>query len=80
MILGKDKIKGAKPSMAGMVCSFFGVSALKSIGDSIISLITIEVRGANVLIPGGTIQNCSCKYSSQSFLDPIDIAIWLVLA
>ena len=71
----KDKIKGAKPSM---VCSFFRAGNLKSTGDSIISSITTEVGGTSVLILGGTLQRRFCKYSSPSFLDPIDIALWLV--
>ena len=74
-ILGKDKIKGAKPSM---VCSFFRAGNPESTGNSIISLITTEVWGTGILIPGGTLQRRSCKYSSPSFLDPIDIALWLV--
>ena len=77
-IPGKDKIKGVKPLMASMVCSFFGASMPESITDSIISLITIEVRNAGILIPEGTLQMCSCQYSSQSFLDPTEMALWLV--
>ena len=79
-ILGKDNIEGAKPSIAGRVCSFFGADTPDSTGDSIISLITTQVGGASILILGGTLQRHSCKYSSQSFLNPINIVLWLVLA
>ena len=79
-IPGKDKIKGAKPSMAGMVCPFFGASNLETSGDSIISLIMTKVGEASILILGGTLQRHSRKYSSQSFLDPTIIALWLVPA
>jgi len=58
----KDKIKGAKPSMVGRFCSFFGVGTPESTGDLVISSITTEVRGASVLIPGGTLQWRSCNY------------------
>jgi len=49
-IPGKDNIKGAKPSMASMVCPFFGAGNHESTGDSIISLIMTEVGGAGILI------------------------------
>ena len=79
MTPGKDKIKKAKPSMVGRFCSFFGDGTPESTGDLVISSITTEVRGASVLIPEGTLQRCSCNYLSQSFLNPIVIALWLVL-
>ena len=70
---GNAKTRGVKPSMASMACPFFGAGAPKSISDSIISLITTEVGRA-----GGILHKCSCKNSSQSVLDPIIIALWLV--
>ena len=75
VILGKDKIKGAKPSMVGRICSFFEASTPKSTGGSIISSMTTEVRRV-----GGILHRRSHKYLSQSFLDPIIIALWLVPA
>lgn len=66
--------------MVGIICSFFGVGSLESTGDSIISLIMTEVGGVGVLIPRGILQRRSCKFSSQFFLDPIDIALWLLPA
>ena len=66
--------------MAGMVCPFFGAGTLKSTGDSIISSVTTKVKGTGILILKETLQRHSYKYSSQSFLDPIDIALWLVPA
>ena len=51
MIPSKDKIKGAKPLMADKVCSFFRAGTPKSIGDSIISSIIIEVKGVGILNP-----------------------------
>ena len=79
-IIGKDKIIEAKPSMVGMAYPFFRPGTPKSTGDSIISSITTEVGGAGIHIPRGTLQTCSYKYSSQYFLNPIDIALWLVPA
>ena len=61
MILSKDKIKGAKPLMAGMACPFFGASTPKSVDDSTISSIMTVVGGASVLIPGGNLQRHSHK-------------------
>ena len=48
VIPNKDKIKGEKPSMAGMACPVFGVGTPESTGDSIISSITTKVKGASV--------------------------------
>jgi len=42
----------------------------KSVGDSIISSMTTEKGGTEVTLP-----RYFCKYSSQSFPDPIDIAL-----
>lgn len=72
---GSIEIRGVKPSMAGVACPLFGAGTLESTGDSMISLTITEVRGA-----GGIPDKNSCKYSSQSFLDPTNIALWLVLA
>ena len=66
--------------MVGMVCPFFGAGTLESTGNSIIIFITINVRGASVLIPSGTLQRHSRKYLSQSSLDPTNITPWPVLA
>ena len=63
-----------------MVCFFFEDGILESIGNFIISSIMTKVGGAGVLILGGTLQKRSCKYLSQSFFDPIEITLWLVLA
>ena len=69
------KTRGVKPLMASMVCPFFGDGAPESTSDSIIFLIMIEVGGH-----GGILHKHFCKYSSQSFLDPIDIALCQILA
>jgi len=50
--------------MAGMVCPFFGASIPKSTGGSIISSIMIEIGVVGILIPKGTLQRRSHKYSS----------------
>ena len=75
MIAGSAKTREVKPSMVGMASTFFGANAFEPTGDSVISSIMIEVKGAE-----GILHKHSCKYSSQSFLDLIDIALWLVLA
>ena len=56
--------------MAGMVYPFFGAGTLESVGDYVISLIITEVGCA-----GGILHKLSCKYSSQSFLDPTIIVL-----
>ena len=58
-----------------MAYPFFGAGASESTGDFVISSTMIEVKGAE-----GILHKHSCKYSSQSFLDPIDITLWLVPA
>ena len=73
MTAGIAKTKGVKPSTVGMACPFFGAGTSESTGDFVISSIMIKVEGAE-----GILHKHSCKYSSQSFLDPIDIALWLV--
>ena len=75
MTASSAKTKGVKLSTVSMACPFFGANAFESIGDSVISSIMIKVEGVE-----GILHKRSCKYSSQSFLDPIDIALWLVLA
>lgn len=67
---GSAKIRGVKPSMEGMVCPFFGVATPESTSDSIMPSIMTKVRGV-----GGILHKRSRKYSSQSFLDPIVIAL-----
>ena len=54
VILGNDKISGAKPLMVDTACSFFGADASESRDDFTISSITTKVGGANILIPRGT--------------------------
>ena len=73
MTAGNSKIKGVKPLTIGMACPFFGAGTSESTGDFVISSIMIKVEGVE-----GILHKHSCKYSSQSFLDPIDIALWLV--
>jgi len=73
VITGSAKTRGAKLSMTSMVYPFFEASAPESTSDSVISSITTKVGGV-----GGILHKCFRKYSSQSFLDPIDIALWLV--
>ena len=75
MTTGSAKTRGVKPSMASIACPFFGTSAPKSISDFVISSIMIDVDRVK-----GILHKHSYKYSSQSFLDPIDIALWLVPA
>ena len=75
MTAGSAKTKGVKPLTIGMACPFFGAGTSESTGDFVISSIMIKVEGAK-----GILHKHSCKYSSQSFLDPIDIALWLVPA
>ena len=54
MTVGNAKTKAVKPSMAGMVCPFFKAGALESTCDFLISSIMTGVKGAGVLIHGGT--------------------------
>ena len=61
--------------MAGMACPLFEAGTPKSTSDSVITSITTEVRRAR-----GILQRHSCKYSSQSFLDPTVIVLWLIPA
>ena len=72
---GSAKTQEEKPLTAGIACPFFGASSPKSTSDSVISSIKTEVRGAR-----GIFHKHSRKYLSQSFLDPINTALWLVLA
>ena len=74
MILGNVKTKEEKTLIANVICPFFEAGALKSIGDSMISLLMTEVRGAEVVL-----HRHSHKHSSQYCLYPIDIVLWLVL-
>ena len=73
MTAGSAKTKRVKPLTIGMACPFFGAGTSESTGDFVISSIMIKVEGAE-----GILHKHSCKYSSQCFLDPIDIALWLV--
>ena len=59
--------------MACGTCPFPKSDDLGSVGDSTISLMTTKKRGAKVTLP-----RRFCRYSSQSFLDPTDIALQLV--
>ena len=73
MIAVNVKTKEVKPSIVDRICPFFEAGTPKSIGDSMISLIMTKVGGAGVVL-----HRHSRKYSSQSCLYPIDIALWLV--
>ena len=66
------RTRGVNPSMAGGACPFPKFDDLWSIGDSTISSMTTEEKGAEVTLPSHF-----CRYSSQSFLNPIDIALQL---
>ena len=66
----KEETRGVNPSMAKGVCLFSKSNDPKSMGDSTISLMTIEKEGARVTWP-----RRFSKYSPQSFLDPTDIAL-----
>ena len=73
VIADNIKTKEVKPSIADRICPFFEAGTPKSIGDFMISLIMTKVGGAGVVL-----HRRSRKYSSQSCLYPIDIALWLV--
>ena len=75
MTASSARTRGVKPSMASMACPSFGVGAFESTGNFVISSKTTKVGGV-----GGILHKHSCKYSSQSFLDPINITLWLVPA
>lgn len=59
--------------MAGGACPFPKSDDPESVGDSMISSMTTEEGGTKVTLP-----RHFCRYSSQSFLDPTDIALQLV--
>ena len=60
------------PSMAGGACPFPESDDLEFASDSMISLMTTEEEGTKVTLP-----RHFDKYSSQSFLDPTNIALQL---
>ena len=71
---GNARNRGVNPPMAGGAYPFPESDDLGSIGDSMISSITTEEGCAEVTWP-----RSFCRYSSQSFLDPTNIALQLVL-
>ena len=67
------RTRGANPSMAGGTCPFPKSDDPRSADVSTISSMTAEEESAKVTWP-----RRFSKYSSQSFLDPTDIALQLV--
>ena len=67
--IGNARTRGINSSMADRACSFPESDDPKFAG-SMISLMTIEEEGTKVTLPW-----FFCRYSSQSSLDPIDIAL-----
>ena len=67
------RTRGSNPSMAGRTCPFPKSDDPRSTDVSTISSMTAEEESAKVTWP-----RCFSKYSSQSFLDPTDIALQLV--
>ena len=59
--------------MVGGACPFSKSNDPESAGDSMISSTTTEKGGTEVALPRNF-----CRYSSQSFLDLINIALQLV--
>ena len=74
VIAGNARTRGVNPPMAGRACPFPESDGLRSIGDYMIFSMTTKEGGAEVTIP-----RRFCRYSSQSFLDPTDIALQLAL-
>ena len=70
--VGNARTEGVNPPMAGGAYPFPESDDLGSTGDSTISSMTIEKGGVEVALP-----RHFCRYSSQSFLDPTDIALQL---
>ena len=68
------RTRGANPSMVGGTCPFLKSDDPRFAGVSTISSMTTEEEGAKVTWP-----RRFSKYSSQSFLDPTDITLQLVL-
>ena len=69
---GNVRIRGVNPLMASGTCLFPKSDDLGLTGVSTISSMTTEEGGVGVIWPRGF-----SKYSSQSFLDPTDIALQL---
>ena len=72
MTVGNVRTRGVNPLMVGGACLFPESDDLGSASDSMISSMTTEKGGAEV-----TLLRHFCRYSSQSFLDPTDIALQL---
>ena len=71
---GKARTRGVNPSMVGRIFPFPKSDNSRSVDDSMISSMTTKEGGAEVNLP-----RRFCRYSSQSFLDPNDIALQLAL-
>ena len=69
---GNARTQGVNPSMAGRACPFSKSDNPDSTCDSLISSMTTEEGSAEVTLP-----RHFYRYSSQSFLDPTDIALQL---
>ena len=72
-IAGNARTRGVNPLMACGACPFSKSDGPESTGDSMISSMTTEEGGTEVVLP-----RHFSKYSSQSFLKPTDIALLLV--
>ena len=72
-IVDNARTKGVNPSTVGRVCLFPESDDSKSTGDFMISSMTTKEGGTEVTLP-----RRFCRYSSQSFLDPIDTTLQLV--
>ena len=73
MTAGNARTRGVNPSMAGRACLFLESDDPESASDSMISSMTTKEGGTKVTLP-----RHFNKYSSQSFLDPTNIALQLV--
>ena len=72
MTAGNARTRGVNPSIASGACLFPESGDFESAGDSMISLMTTEEGGTKVIL-----RRRFSKYSSQSFLNLIDIALQL---
>ena len=70
--VGNARTRRANPPMAGRTCPFPESDDPESVGVSTISSMTTEEEGAEATWP-----RHFSRYSSQSFLDPTDIALQL---
>ena len=67
---GNARTRGVNSSMVGRACPFPKSDDLRSTSDSTISLMTTKKGGAKVTLP-----RRFYRHLSQSFLNPIDIAL-----